>query len=45
MPDGRDNLPDKKEERDTLAKVIALAPLLSVILQLLELALRWLKMI
>jgi hypothetical protein len=44
LSDDNDRLPDKsgkKEEQDpTLAKVVSLAPLLSLILQLLELLLK-----
>jgi hypothetical protein len=40
MPKGRDSLPGKKEEQDTLARVVILAPLLPLILQLLELLLK-----
>jgi hypothetical protein len=41
MPNGRDRLPDnKKEEQGHLAKVVSLAPLLSLILQILELTLK-----
>ena len=46
MPDGKDRLPEQKpEERDLLSKVLALAPLLSLILQLLELLLKILGVI
>ena len=46
MPDRqRDNLPGKKEERDPLSKVISLAPLVSLILQILELTLKVLGVI
>ncbi len=45
MPKGNDDLPDNTEERDLLDKVCDLAPLISVILQLLELVLKWLEMI
>jgi hypothetical protein len=41
MPDGKDRLPEsKKEEQDPLAQVIRLAPLLNLILQLLEIILK-----
>ena len=40
MPRGTDRLPDKKEERGPLTKVLILAPLFSVILQILELLLK-----
>ena len=41
MSKDRDQLPDKKEEeRDILAKVIELAPLLGLVLQLLDLILK-----
>ena len=46
MPKGRKRLPDKKEEQDLpLAKVVRLAPLLAVILQLLEIVLKLLGVI
>ena len=49
MPDGNDRLPDKsdkKEEQDQfLSKAISLAPLLSLIIQLLELLLKLLGVI
>jgi hypothetical protein len=39
---GRDRLPkSKKEEQGTLARVIYHAPLLSLLLQLLEIILKW----
>ena len=37
MPNDNDRLPDKKEERDPLSKLVFLAPLLRLILQCLEL--------
>ena len=44
MPEGSDNLPErderKKEEQGPLSRVINLAPLLTLILQLLEFALK-----
>ena len=44
--DGRERLPDKKEERDRfLSKVISLAPLLSLVIQVLELILKILRII
>jgi hypothetical protein len=45
MPKGRGSLPDKKEEQGPLPKVKDLAPLLSLIIQLLELLLKLLKVI
>jgi hypothetical protein len=46
MSKDRNGLPgNKKEERDPLDQVIHLAPLFAVILQLLELILRWLGVI
>jgi hypothetical protein len=46
MPDGRERLPEsKKEEQDHLAKVVSLAPLLTLALQFLELVLRLLGVI
>lgn len=46
MPQGRDNLPgNKKEEQGLLPKVAILVPLLSLIIQILELALKFLKII
>jgi hypothetical protein len=45
MPNGRDRLPDNKEEQDTLARVVFLAPLLTVVLQVLELLLKLLGVI
>ena len=45
MPDGRGSLPDKKEERGLLTRAIVLAPLFSLIIQILEFALKILKMI
>ena len=45
MPDGRDRLPGKKEEQDLLSKVVHLAPLLTLALQILELVLRILGVI
>ncbi|MDR1943828.1 MAG: hypothetical protein LBQ19_03305 [Synergistaceae bacterium] len=40
MPKGKDNLPDNKEEQDHLSRALALAPLLTVFLQFLELLLK-----
>jgi hypothetical protein len=40
MPNGRDRLPGKNEEQDPLTKVIGLAPLFSLVLQILELILK-----
>jgi hypothetical protein len=40
MPNGRGRLPDNKEEQDHLSKVAVLAPLLALILQILELLLK-----
>jgi hypothetical protein len=40
MPNGRGRLPDNKEEQDHLSKVAVLAPLLTVVLQFLELILK-----
>ena len=41
MPKGRERLPDKKEEQGPiLSKMVYLAPLLSLILQILELLLK-----
>jgi hypothetical protein len=40
MPKGRHSFPDKKEEQDRLSKVIALAPLFTLILRILELILK-----
>ena len=40
MSKDRNRLPDKKEERDILAKVIVLAPLFDLVLQMLELILK-----
>jgi hypothetical protein len=40
MPNDRDRLPDNKEEQDTVARVVFLAPLLALILQFLELMLK-----
>jgi hypothetical protein len=41
MPTGKDRLPDKKEEeQDHLAKVVSLAPLATLVLQILELILK-----
>ncbi len=46
MPSGKSRLPgNKKEERGHLNRVVFLAPLLSLILQLLELALKLLRVI
>jgi hypothetical protein len=46
MPKGADRRPgNKKEEQDTLAKVIYLAPLFALILQILELILKILGVI
>lgn len=45
MPTGGDNLPGKKEERDPLAKVLYLAPLLNLIIQILELLLKIFRII
>jgi hypothetical protein len=47
MPDGKDRLPEsKKEEQDqTLTKVMRLAPLLDLIIRLLELALKIFRII
>jgi hypothetical protein len=42
MLKGRDRLPkSKKEEQGLLSKVVDLAPLLSLLLQLLEIILKW----
>jgi hypothetical protein len=40
MPNGRDRLPGKTEEQGPLSKVIDLAPLFSLVLQILELILK-----
>jgi hypothetical protein len=40
MSKDEDRLPDKKEERDLLARVVNLAPLLALVLQLHELLLK-----
>ena len=40
MSKDRGLLPDKKEERDLLTQVLALAPLIEVILRIIELALK-----
>jgi hypothetical protein len=45
MPNGRDRLPGKNEEQGLLSKVIDLAPLFSLVLQLLELILKLLGVI
>ncbi|MDL2264281.1 hypothetical protein LJC31_06470 [Synergistaceae bacterium OttesenSCG-928-I11] len=45
MPKGKGDLPDKTEERGLLSKVIALAPLLTLALQFLELVLKILGLI
>lgn len=46
MPKGRNSLPDNKRRSETtLAKVLSLAPLLSLIIQVLEFVLKMLKMI
>jgi hypothetical protein len=45
MPKGRDRLPGKKEEQDRLAKVVFLAPLLNLIIRVLELVLKMLRVI
>lgn len=47
MPKGKNNLPDDSKQRSetTLAKVLSLAPLVSVIVQAIELLLRLLKKI
>ncbi len=47
MPQGRDDLPgNKKEEQGCLTTMVALVPLLTLILQILELTLKilgWIK--
>jgi hypothetical protein len=46
MPDGKDRLPDKKEEQDSLlTKVVSLAPLLDLVIRVFELLLRILRII
>ena len=45
MPDGKDRLPSKKEEQDPLTKVMRLAPLFGLALQILELLLKVLGVI
>ena len=45
MPRGKNLLPDEKEERDLLTRVRYLAPLLNLILRILELILKILRII
>jgi hypothetical protein len=45
MPKGKKLLPDKKEERDLLAKVRYLAPLFDLAIRILELILKILRII
>ena len=45
MPNGKDRLPDKKEERDLLTKVRHLAPLLNLVIRVLELILKIFRII
>jgi hypothetical protein len=46
MLDGKDRLPgNKKEEQDALTKVVGLAPLLNLIVRVLELTLKILRII
>ena len=46
MPNGKDSLPGEKEERDpTLTKVLRLAPLLELVIRILELMLKIFRII
>jgi len=45
VPNDSGPLPDKEEERGLLTRVTALAPLVSLIIQILELVLKILKVI